>query len=97
MNNKVTLDILSEIISEKIDLEPNETREMLDFLVDEIILALKEGQEIQLRGLGTLGIKKREGKWARNIRAKKKVFVPEHYAPFFRPGVFLKTQLKKSK
>jgi len=97
MDNTVNLDILSKIISKKINLEPNEIRELLDFLVDEIILALKEGKEIQLRGFGTFGIKKREGKWGRNIKAKKKVFVPEHYAPFFRPGVFLKTQLNKSK
>jgi len=97
MKDIVTLDILSKIISKKINLEPNEIRKMLNFLADEIILALKEGQELQLRGFGTFGVKKREGKWGRNIRAKKKVFVPEHYAPFFRPGVFLKAQLNKPK
>jgi len=73
---------------------PNEVEKTIDALVETAKNAVRHGDPIHIRGFGSLGIKQRKAKLARNIKAGTTIAVPAHKVPFFKPSPEFKALLK---
>jgi integration host factor subunit beta len=51
-----------------------------------IIEALVKGERVELRGLGTFGVRQRRARVGRNPKTGARVSVPARKAPFFKTG-----------
>ncbi len=75
-----------EIIAGRINLNKQDAGEVFESILSAMRQALKEGRRIELRGLGTFGIRTRRPRIGRNPRTGEKVSVPSKKVPFFKPG-----------
>lgn len=66
---------------------------IVDTVLDEIAIALEQGNRVELRGFGAFFVKHRPARSARNPRAGTSVFVEEKWIPFFRAGKEIKERL----
>lgn len=70
------------------------TRREADKVVEVIFNAIKEammkGERIELRGLGTFGVKQHKSRTARNLKTGEPIPLPPRRVPFFKPGKELK-------
>ena len=64
---------------------------VVDAFLDAIKLALKEQQNIEVRGFGTFKIRKRKTRMARNPRTGEPVEVAARPVPVFKPSKELRT------
>ncbi|MCI0561975.1 MAG: integration host factor subunit beta, partial [Nitrososphaera sp.] len=67
-----------------------ETEAVVDGFLTTVIDALKEGNNIEIRGFGSFKVKKRKGRVARNPRTGEQVMVSEHFVPVFKVSKELK-------
>lgn len=58
--------------------------------------ALKRGEEVQLRGFGSLRLRRRKERIGRNPKTGEKVKVPPKKVVYFKQGKDLYTQLKRN-
>ncbi len=63
---------------------------VVNILFSEMSNALKKGDKIEIRGLGSFKIVKRGARVGRNPKTGEKVNVPQKKAVFFKPGKELK-------
>jgi len=75
-----------EIIAKTVNLNKQEAGQVFESILSAMRQALKEGKRIELRGLGTFGIRTRRPRMGRNPRTGEKVSVPSKKVPFFKPG-----------
>ncbi len=61
-----------------------ETEAIIEGFFKTVIEALKEGTGIEIRGVGSYRVKKKNARQARNPKTGEQVFVPEHYVPTFK-------------
>jgi DNA-binding protein HU-beta/integration host factor subunit beta len=67
-----------------------EVEAVLNESFSEIIKALSSNDKIELRGFGTLSVKHRLPKKARNPKTGDPIFLPERYVPVFKPSKLMK-------
>ncbi|MCY4560922.1 MAG: integration host factor subunit beta [Flavobacteriaceae bacterium] len=73
-------------------------KEIVEKFMSEIIGSLENGENVYLRGFGSFIVKKKAAKMGRNITKGEPVFIPERYAPYFKPAkVFVKGVQSKVK
>ncbi|MDD5773417.1 MAG: integration host factor subunit beta [bacterium] len=75
-----------EIIAERVNLNKLEAGQVFECILSAMRQALKEGKRIEIRGLGTFGVRTRRPRMGRNPRTGEKVSVPSKKVPFFKPG-----------
>lgn len=75
---------LVEKVAIKTQMPKTNVSTILDGIVEEVIAALKEGDEVQLIGFGTFKLTERAEREARNPITGDKVVVPAHKAPKFK-------------
>ena len=75
-----------EIIAERVNLNKLEAGQVFESILSAMRQALKEGKRIEIRGLGTFGVRTRRPRMGRNPRTGEKVSVPSKKVPFFKPG-----------
>ena len=68
--------------------------EVVDFVFDTIISALKKGEEVSIAGFGAFVTKARKARTARNPRTGEMVQVPATTVPRFKAGKGLKDAVK---
>ncbi len=61
-----------------------DTEAVVDGFISTVINAMKEGNNIEIRGFGSFKVKKRKGRVARNPRTGEQVMVNEHWVPLFK-------------
>jgi integration host factor subunit beta len=71
-----------------------DAEKIVNTIFSEITAAMARGDRVELRGLGVLFIKFREGRVGRNPRIGALVFVGSKTVPFFRSGKGMKSLLK---
>lgn len=67
---------------------------VVDAMVEAISKTLVRGEKVQLSGLGTFGVKRREARDGRNPQSGKKMVIPAHNAVGFKPAKPLKEAVK---
>lgn len=73
-----------DAISTATGLTKVETEAVVDGFLSTVINAMKDGNNIEIRGFGTFKVKKRKGKIARNPRTGEQVMVEDHFVPVFK-------------
>src|SRR6187455_3134740 len=86
---------LVEEVSRVSDLTKKHSEVIVDTVFESIIEALKRGEKIELRGFGSLRLRKREPRKGRNPKTGDKVDVPPKRVPYFKPGKELKDLINK--
>ena len=62
------------------------TMAIVESIMKEIKLSIKNDEAVYLRGFGTFKAKKRAEKTGRNIKKNTTIIIPEHYIPSFKPS-----------
>jgi nucleoid DNA-binding protein len=92
--SKFTRAGLREIIRSGAGLDSRKARELTGRIIGALAAALAAGDAVELRGFGSLEVKERKERKARNPRTGETVIVPPRRRVLFRPGRELKTILK---
>ena len=95
--NKFTRSNILEIIQSGTGIDPRKANELSIRIIKALVDALIAGDDVELRGLGTLEVKERKTYSARNPKTGESVTVPSHRRVIFRPGRELKAALKSKK
>jgi integration host factor subunit beta len=89
--------IKSELVQKIADKNPHlyhrDVERIVNRILDEIVLALREGDRIELRGFGAFSVKERNARMGRNPRTGDSVDVTPKRVPFFKTGKELRIRL----
>lgn len=85
---------LADAVHEALGGSKSDAEKSVDTVVDTIVEALKNGDEISIAGLGIFSTKQRAARQARNPRTGEAIQVPEMRVPKFRPAKALKDAVK---
>ena len=77
-------DLINQIVAQTGIAKPTVTL-TVETIMDTIKQTMGKGENIYLRGFGTLLLKKRAEKKGRNITKGTSVNIPEHFVPAFKP------------
>lgn len=90
----------SELVYRLADLNPHlyhrDVARIVYAIFDEISAALERGDRVELRGFGTLCVKKRAPREGRNPKTGQVVTIGTKYFPYFRSGEELRRRLNSS-
>ena len=70
-------------------------REWVNFLIDEILEALRRGEKVKISGFGTFLVKRRGPRKGRNLHNGEIVEISPYYTVVFRPSRKLKRLLNE--
>jgi integration host factor subunit beta len=73
----------------------SDIEKIVNSIVDKMIEALKQNDRIEIRGFGSLFVKLRRGREARNPKTGARVNLNSKYVPFFKAGKELKELVNK--
>lgn len=93
--NITKAEIISRI-SEAVGLTRIETEAVINAFIVVINDALKKGQEVEIRGLGSFRIIEREPRLARNPKTGEKIQLPRRRVPQFRPSKDLRKSVNEN-
>lgn len=94
--NITKADIIGKI-TEAVGLTKIETEAVINGFIVVINEALKNGQEVEIRGLGSFRIIEREPRLARNPKTGEMIQLPKRRVPQFRPSKDLKKAVNETK
>lgn len=85
----VRVDLVKKI-KESTVLTAKDADKVVDIIFNAIKEAMLKGERIELRGLGTLGVKQHAARIGRNLKTGEAIPLPPRRVPFFKPGKELK-------
>lgn len=89
--------IKSELVQKIADKNPHlyhrDVERIVNKVLDEVIVAMKGGARVELRGFGAFSVKERDGRTGRNPRTGESVDVTSKRVPFFKTGKELRIRL----
>lgn len=85
-NTKYRADIVKELKKAHPDMELEQLEQVVDLILEEMATGLSCGDRVEIRGFGSMSIRKREAKTARNPRNGASVNVGDRAALYFRPS-----------
>ncbi len=68
---------------------------IINAILEEIAVALANGNRVELRGFGAFSVKSRSARNGRNPRTGESVIVEEKWIPFFKTGKDLRDRLNQ--
>ena len=82
--------IRSQLVKRLLNKNPHliqkDVEKVTSLVLDKIISTLGNDGRVEIRGFGSLSVRKRNSKNGRNPRTGESVFVPEKKAPIFKSG-----------
>lgn len=84
---------LVDRIAEKADLSKADATRALDAVLEGIVSALKEGEQVSLVGFGTFQAKARAARTGRNPKTGEEITIAASRSAAFKPGKALKDAL----
>lgn len=87
-------DIIKNIKKHFADLTADEIKFIVTLVFSEITKTLKDKNRVELRGIGSFCVRKRNSQKARNPKTGEKLFLNERHVVYFRSGKKLKEILK---
>ena len=88
-------DLVTEI-AEKTGVEKVAVQAAVEAFMKSVKNSLSSGQNVYLRGFGSVIVKKRAEKKGRNITKNKTIVIPEHFIPAFKPAKTFAEKVKKN-
>ena len=86
-------DILNTLIRKHNNINPDDIENFFDLFIKNISLGLKQGQNIEIRGFGTITKKVNKEKFVRNPKTNEKIFKNETFKLHFKIGKTLHKKL----
>ena len=83
-------------LADQIGLTKKEVAEVVEGFLAQVITALEEGRQVQIRGFGTFKVQRRAARVGRNPRAGTTVAIPARPVPSFKPSKQLREAIDKS-
>ena len=77
-------------VAKKADLTKQGAEEAVNAVIDTITEAMKQGDKVQIVGIGSFEVKTRSARTGRNPQTNETVEIPARKAPVFKPGKALK-------
>ena len=74
------------IISKKTGVKPEIAKVCVEAFMQTVIETVEKKDSIHLRGFGSFQVKKKSERTARNINKNRRLIIPEHYSPVFKPS-----------
>lgn len=93
MPNITKKEIVDEI-AESTGMKQVDVKVIVEQFLDEIVEAVSNGGNIEIRGFGRFKVKPRKGRVARNPRTGETVEIPEGIKPVFEPSKELKAMIE---
>lgn len=85
-----------DVISTNTGLTKIETEAVVNGFMDTVIEAMKNGENIELRGFGSFKVVKRAQRVARNPKTNEEVIVPEQYVPVLKISKEFKKEVNEA-
>ena len=85
--------LVKKLLSKKPHLIQKDVENITSLVLEKITSTLENDGRIEIRGFGSLSVRKRQSKNGRNPRTGENVFVPEKKAPIFKSGKGLRDRL----
>ena len=87
---------LIEIIAKEQDQLPYRDIELsVKTIINSMVISLKKGERIEIRGFGSFSLRYRKPRVGRNPKSGQSVNIEERYVPHFKPGKNLKERVKQ--
>ena len=93
MSSVTKKDIVTKVSNET-NLTQVDVKNIVQKTFESITDSLEQGHTVELRNFGVFKVKTRKGRLARNPRTGDEVEVPEKKVVVFKPGLFLKKNVK---
>jgi len=90
---KIVKKDIAEKLAEQFDITKKLATAELDFIVDEIVKQLKEGNTVSLKELGKFEVQAREARTGINPTTQEKITIEAKKAVKFKPATTLKDEL----
>ena len=87
---------LVNAIAEKTGVAKVDVLVSIEEMFRQIKTTMESGENVYIRGFGSLVIKRRAKKVGRNIKKGASIEIPEHYIPSFKPAKVFMEQVKKN-
>jgi integration host factor subunit alpha len=89
----VTRASLSEAVYQEIGLSRNESAELVEKVLDEIVSALGRSEQVKISSFGTFAVRKKGGRIGRNPKTGQEVPIDPRRVLVFRPSHVLKARI----
>jgi integration host factor subunit beta len=89
-------DLIKKLAEDNPHLYYRDVEKIVGTILDEIIIALENGNRVELRGFGAFSTKNREARKARNPKTGSGVYVEKKTIPFFKCGKGLRQKLNEA-
>ena len=83
-------------VSRAVGVTRKEAQLIVATVLDSIVVTLREGDKVEIRGFGTFRTRMRRPRVARNPRSGERVVVPEKTVPFFKPSKSLRDAVSQA-
>ena len=89
----VTRAQLSESVYEEVGLSRNESAELVESVLDEMIAALARGEMVKISSFGSFSVRQKGRRVGRNPKTGESVALPGKHVPHFKPGKALRERV----
>ncbi len=89
-------DIVKRIAKEK-NISQNKAKLIVEGIFLAMTEALARGEKIEIRGLGSIRVKKKPSRIVKDPRTGAEIFVKERYVPVFKMGKLIKNHINNRK
>ena len=89
-------DLIKKLAEDNPHLYYTDVEKIVSTIFDEIIIALENGNRVELRGFGAFSTKERKARRARNPKTGYEVHVDEKTVPSFKCGKGLRQRLNEA-
>jgi integration host factor subunit beta len=84
---------LVDAVADAADVPRKQADDVVQVILENIILALRRNEKVELRGFGSFRIRQRGERTGRNPKTGAQVHVPPKKIPYFKPGKHLREAL----
>ena len=90
-------DLIERLVADQIHLPSRDIETSVNAVLEYMSNSLVDGDRIEIRGFGSIGLRFRAPRTGRNPKTGESVSVPGKYVPHFKPGRLLRERVNKTK
>ena len=90
-------DLIERLAAGQIHLPPRDIETSVNAVLEYMSNSLVDGDRIEIRGFGSIGLRYRAPRTGRNPKSGETVAVPGKFVPHFKPGRLLRERVNKIK
>lgn len=90
-------DFIERLMAGQLHLPARDIETSVNAVLEHMSNSLVDGDRIEIRGFGSIGLRYRAPRIGRNPKTGESVSVPGKYVPHFKPGRLLRERVNKTK